>query len=120
LPIYEYRCDACGRTVEAFQKFSDAPLETCEACGGHLTKVLHPAAIHFKGSGFYTTDYGRGSGKRPSGDSGKAPDGDAPAESATKASGDGKAGTAGGDKASGAASGGGASGAGAKPAGKGG
>jgi len=63
LPIYEYRCDACGHTLEAFQKFSDKPLETCEVCGGHLSKVLHPAAIHFKGSGFYTTDYGRGSKK---------------------------------------------------------
>jgi putative FmdB family regulatory protein len=65
LPIYEYRCDDCGASVEAFQKMSDAPLETCEACGGHLSRVLHPVAIHFKGSGFYTTDYGRGSGRRP-------------------------------------------------------
>ncbi len=113
MPIYEYRCDACGHTVEAFQKFSDAPLETCEVCGGRLTKVLHPAAIHFKGSGFYTTDYGRGSGKRPGADAGKAHDGDAAA--ATKASGDGKAdagkagdGKAGGGKASGGKAGDGA------------
>ena len=59
MPIYEYRCDSCGRTLEMFQKFSDAPLETCEACGGQLRKVLHPVAVHFKGSGFYTTDYAR-------------------------------------------------------------
>ncbi len=63
LPIYEYRCDVCGHTLEVFQKFADEPLETCEVCGGHVSKVLHPVAIHFKGSGFYTTDYGRGSKK---------------------------------------------------------
>ena len=75
MPIYEYRCDACGHTVEVFQKFSDDPLETCEVCGGHLAKVLHPVAIHFKGSGFYTTDYGRGSGKaRSAGEAAKAAD----------------------------------------------
>ena len=75
MPIYEYRCDACGHTVEVFQKFSDDPLETCEVCGGHLSKVLHPVAIHFKGSGFYTTDYGRGSGKaRAAGEAAKAAD----------------------------------------------
>ena len=102
MPIYEYRCDACGRTVEAFQKFSDPPLESCEACGGHLAKVLHPVAIHFKGSGFYTTDYGRGSGKRPAGDTGTTHDGDT-AATATKASGDGKAG---GGKAAGEGTGG--------------
>jgi putative FmdB family regulatory protein len=68
VPIYEYRCDDCGVTVEVLQRMSDDPLETCEQCGGHLSKVLHPVAIHFKGSGFYTTDYGKGSG-RPAGGS---------------------------------------------------
>ena len=65
MPIYEYQCDDCGATVEAFQKMSDDPLTDCEKCGGPLRKVLHPVAIHFKGSGFYTTDYGKGSGRRP-------------------------------------------------------
>jgi putative FmdB family regulatory protein len=65
VPIYEYQCDECGATVEAFQKMSDDPLTDCEKCGGPLRKVLHPVAIHFKGSGFYTTDYGKGSGRRP-------------------------------------------------------
>jgi len=111
LPIYEYRCDACGHTVEAFQKFSDDPLETCEVCGGHLSKVLHPVAIHFKGSGFYTTDYGRGSGKaRAAGEAAKAADEaaktadeakGAPAP-ATKAAGDGAAKKSDGAKAGGA------------------
>jgi len=63
VPIYEYRCDDCGATVEAFQKMSDDPLTECDECGGPLRKVLHPVAIHFKGSGFYTTDYGKGSGR---------------------------------------------------------
>jgi len=67
VPIYEYRCDDCGASFEAFQKMSDDPLTECEACGGPLRKVLHPVAIHFKGSGFYTTDYGKGSGRRTGG-----------------------------------------------------
>jgi putative FmdB family regulatory protein len=61
VPIYEYRCDVCEAQFEVMQRMSDDPLEVCERCGGHLSKVLHPVAIHFKGSGFYTTDYGRGS-----------------------------------------------------------
>lgn len=62
MPIYEYRCEACGSSFEVLQKFSDAPIETCELCGGGpVSKVLHPVAVHFKGSGFYTTDYGRSS-----------------------------------------------------------
>jgi putative FmdB family regulatory protein len=81
LPIYEYRCDDCHALFEVMQKMSDDPLEVCEQCGGHLRKVLHPVAIHFKGSGFYTTDYGRGSGagrsaresaEKPSGEGGEA------------------------------------------------
>jgi putative FmdB family regulatory protein len=64
VPIYEYQCDDCGSLTEAFQKMSDEPLTVCEKCGGPLHKVLHPVAIHFKGSGFYTTDYGKGSGRR--------------------------------------------------------
>ncbi len=64
MPTYEYRCDACGATYELFQKMSDPPLETCEACGAPVRKVLYPVAIHFKGSGFYTTDYGRSGARR--------------------------------------------------------
>jgi putative FmdB family regulatory protein len=61
MPIYEYRCPN-GHTFELFQRMSDPPPETCQICGeGPVTKVLYPAAIHFKGSGFYSTDYGRGS-----------------------------------------------------------
>ena len=61
MPTYEYRCPK-GHTFELFQRMSDPPAETCQICGeGPVTKVLYPAAIHFKGSGFYSTDYGRGS-----------------------------------------------------------
>ena len=67
MPIYEYRCDDCGALFEVFQKMSDDPLAECEKCGGPLRKVMHPVAIHFKGSGFYTTDYGKGSGRRAGG-----------------------------------------------------
>ena len=72
MPIYEYRCDACETSFEVLQRMSDDALETCETCGGHLRKVLHPVAIHFKGSGFYTTDYGKGSGRRTGGDDSSA------------------------------------------------
>lgn len=56
MPFYEYQCEECGEVHEAFQKMSDPPLEECERCGGKLRKVLHPVAVHFKGSGFYATD----------------------------------------------------------------
>jgi putative FmdB family regulatory protein len=58
VPIYEYRCPN-GHTFELFQKMSDAPAETCPTCGaGPVEKLLFPVAVHFKGSGFYSTDYG--------------------------------------------------------------
>jgi len=72
VPTYEYRCDACGATYEIFQKMSDPPLETCEACGSPVRKVLYPVAIHFKGSGFYTTDYGRSGARRAGKSEGEA------------------------------------------------
>jgi putative FmdB family regulatory protein len=58
VPIYEYRCPN-GHTFELFQKMSDAPADTCVTCGaGPVEKILFPVAVHFKGSGFYSTDYG--------------------------------------------------------------
>jgi putative FmdB family regulatory protein len=60
MPIYEYRCPK-GHTFELFQRMTDPPPSECQICGAApLEKVLYPAAIHFKGSGFYSTDYGRG------------------------------------------------------------
>lgn len=70
MPIYEYRCPN-GHTFEVFQRMSDAPIEHCETCGvGPLEKVLYPVAVHFKGSGFYSTDYGRGGRKSAKDDGG--------------------------------------------------
>ena len=56
MPTYQYTCTDCGEPVEAVQKFSDAPLTMCAACGGRLRKVFSPVGIVFKGSGFYRTD----------------------------------------------------------------
>ncbi len=58
MPIYEYRCDRCGKEFEAWQKFSDAPIETCESCGGHASKLISQSSFILKGSGWYVTDYG--------------------------------------------------------------
>jgi putative FmdB family regulatory protein len=71
VPIYEYKCPK-GHVFEVFQKMTDEPQEVCEICGeGPVQRVLYPVAVHFKGSGFYTTDYGRGS-RKPSRDGDKA------------------------------------------------
>ena len=64
MPIYEYRC-AEGHTFELFQRMSDPAPAACQLCGASpVTQVLYSPAIHFKGSGFYSTDYGRGNRKR--------------------------------------------------------
>jgi len=57
LPIYGYRCNNCGHQLEVLQKFSDERLKVCPQCQGKLTKVVYPAGVIFKGSGFYKTDY---------------------------------------------------------------
>jgi putative FmdB family regulatory protein len=68
VPIYEYRCPN-GHVFELFQRIGDAPPPKCEVCGeGPLERVLYPVAIHFKGPGFYSTDYGRGARKKDGGD----------------------------------------------------
>jgi putative FmdB family regulatory protein len=57
MPIYEYRCEN-GHTFDVRQSFSDDPVTTCQVCGAPVQRVFHPVAVHFKGSGFYNTDYG--------------------------------------------------------------
>jgi putative FmdB family regulatory protein len=57
MPTYEYRCTN-GHTFEVIQRMSDDPVATCEQCGAPVERVFHPVAVHFKGSGFYSTDYG--------------------------------------------------------------
>ena len=64
MPIYEYKCPQ-GHVFELFQRMSDPAAQVCEVCGeAPVEKLLYPVAVHFKGSGFYSTDYGRGSRKR--------------------------------------------------------
>jgi putative FmdB family regulatory protein len=58
MPIYEYKCDK-GHVFDVIQRMSDEPLTECQECGAPAVRVLHPVAVHFKGSGFYNTDYGK-------------------------------------------------------------
>ena len=69
MPIYEYRCER-GHTLEVMQRMTDDPLTTCEEHGTPVQRVFHPVAVHFKGSGFYNTDYGKK--KSGAGSEGKA------------------------------------------------
>lgn len=62
MPLYEYRCHGCGKTIEVLQKFSDEPLKTHENCGGELERLISASAFHLKGSGWYVTDYGKSGG----------------------------------------------------------
>lgn len=81
MPIYEYRCEACGRTLEALQKLSDEPLKECSACGAEaLRRLISAPAFRLKGSGWYETDFksdkekkrnlADGAGGAPAGDTG--------------------------------------------------
>jgi putative FmdB family regulatory protein len=91
VPIYEYRCPN-GHTFEVFQRMSDPPAEACEVCGASpVEKVLFPVAVHFKGSGFYSTDYGRGAKKASKdGDSASSSTDSTPADTKKKDSGSGE------------------------------
>ena len=72
MPIYEYKCPQ-GHVFELFHGISEPAPEVCPTCGeGPVVRVLHPVAVHFKGSGFYSTDYGRGG--RKSGRDGDKPE----------------------------------------------
>ena len=66
MPIYEYLCPD-GHRFDVVQRFSDEPVTVCEVCGKPVHRVLHAPAVHYKGKGFYSTDYGRG-GKAANGD----------------------------------------------------
>jgi putative FmdB family regulatory protein len=84
MPIYEYRCPR-GHTFELFQRMTDPPASECQICGASpVTKVLYPAAIHFKGSGFYSTDYGRANRRAASRDGDSAEGAEKKADSGEK------------------------------------
>jgi len=92
MPIYEYRCPE-GHRFERFQSMTAPAPERCDVCeAAPVELVLYPIAIHYKGSGFYTTDYGKGKSAKKEGDSGASSSeskSDAkPAEKKTAASGD--------------------------------
>ncbi|HDP96040.1 MAG TPA: zinc ribbon domain-containing protein [Candidatus Aminicenantes bacterium] len=59
MPIYEYRCQKCGRTFEVLQRINEEPLQHCIHCGGEVEKLISASSFQFKGSGWYVTDYSR-------------------------------------------------------------
>jgi putative FmdB family regulatory protein len=65
VPIYEYKCEGCGETFEVIQKFADEPVTVHEKCGGHVHRLMSAPSFQFKGSGWYVTDYAKGSGSSP-------------------------------------------------------
>jgi putative FmdB family regulatory protein len=77
MPLYEYKCEKCGKVFEVMQKFSDAPLTTHEECGGHVDRLLSAPALQFKGSGWYITDYAK---------SGSSSNGSSKSDSSSKSS----------------------------------
>ncbi len=70
MPMYEYQCRKCKHRFERIQKFSDPILKTCPECGGTVDQLLTAAAVRFKGSGWYATDYGSKSSSKTSGEGG--------------------------------------------------
>ena len=62
MPIYEYRCINCGKTIEVVQKISDIPFTECENCSGKLKKLISKSSFSLKGSGWYVTDYAKKTG----------------------------------------------------------
>ena len=73
MPIYTYECRSCGSSLERRQSFTDEPLKTHDDCGGDLRRVIYPAGIVFKGSGFYNTDYKNSTGSaKPAAESGES------------------------------------------------
>jgi putative FmdB family regulatory protein len=98
VPIYEYKCEN-GHVFDVIQKMSDEPLSECQECGAPAERVLHPVAVHFKGSGFYNTDYGKkkkagangGTGSEGGGESKPSDSGSSEKKASESKSGDSKA-----------------------------
>jgi putative FmdB family regulatory protein len=110
MPIYEYRCKK-GHTFDVMQRISDDPVGTCEVCGAPVQRVFHPVAVHFKGSGFYNTDYGtrkrsrelkegKGEGSSSSDSKSDAKKGDSSSSGASSSSGSGSSSDSGGGSGS--------------------
>ena len=89
MPLYEYKCEACGNRFEKIVKFSDPPLDTCPKCGGRVEKLLSSPAFQFKGSGWYITDYAKksspdSSSAKSTGDNASSGSSEAKSDAATK------------------------------------
>jgi putative FmdB family regulatory protein len=86
MPIYEYKCPN-GHLFEVFHSMSAEGPQVCEVCGeGPVVRVLHPVAVHYKGSGFYSTDYGKGSKKKDGGSSTSTDGGGSSSDSSSSSS----------------------------------
>jgi putative FmdB family regulatory protein len=86
MPTYEYRCEN-DHLFEVMQRMSDDPLEACTVCGAPVQRIFHPVAVHFKGSGFYSTDYGK---KKKSGAEAKESTGETAKSDSSSSSNDSK------------------------------
>ena len=94
MPIYEYRCEQ-GHTFEVMQRMTDDPVSSCQTCEAPAQRVFHPVAVHFKGSGFYNTDYGtrkrsREKGENAEGESKSSSGGEGGSKSSSDSSSDSK------------------------------
>jgi putative FmdB family regulatory protein len=98
MPIYEYRCER-GHTFEVMQRMTDDPLTSCSTCEAPVQRVFHPVAVHFKGSGFYNTDYGKKKGGGSSSSSSETGSKDSKGDSkdSSKSSSSGSSGSSGSD-----------------------
>ena len=100
MPIYEYRCEQ-GHTFEVMQRMSDDPVQTCETCEAPVARVFHPVAVHFKGSGFYNTDYGTRKRARETSESKKSETSSSSSEKKSDSSGSGSSSSSSSDSKSG-------------------
>ena len=99
MPLYEYQCENCGERFEVMQKFSDEPLTVHEKCGGKVERLLSAPALQFKGSGWYITDYARGSNTATA-SNGEGKKADAPSSSTSSPSNSGASSSTSSDKTS--------------------
>lgn len=97
MPLYEYRCQTCGRNQEVLQKMSDPPLKVCEVCGGEMKRLVSAPAVQFKGTGWYVTDYAKkgGDGGRSGGSATDKDKGSSAGESSSSSSASSESGSAG-------------------------